>query len=113
MLLAFNLTLAIFRVETIPGAIEFLKALLGFAPRPTTWHTIRELMQNNILVIFVVAIVFSTPVVRNSINYFKNIFARYNNGLQLSYLLILSALFVLSAMSLASGTYNPFIYFRF
>lgn len=113
MLLAFNLTLAIFRVETIPGAIKFLKALLGFAPNPTTWHTLRELMQNNILVIFVVAIVFSTPVVRNSIVYFKKVFARYNNGLQLSYLMILSVLFVLSAMSLASGTYNPFIYFRF
>jgi alginate O-acetyltransferase complex protein AlgI len=112
-LLAFNLTLAIFRVETIPGAIEFLKALFGFAPSPTTWHTIRELMQNNILAIFVVAIVFSTPAVKNSIVYFKKIFASYNNGLQLSYLLILSALFILSAMSLASGTYNPFIYFRF
>lgn len=113
MLLVFNLTLAIFRVETIPGAIKFLKSLLGFAPNPTTWQTMRELMQNNILVIFVVAIVFSTPAVKNCIVYFKKVFARYNSGLQLSYLLILSALFVLSAMSLASGTYNPFIYFRF
>jgi alginate O-acetyltransferase complex protein AlgI len=113
MLVTFNFTMAIFRAETIPGAIEFLEALSGFAPNPTTWHTIRELMQNNLLVIFVVAIVFSTPVVKNSINYFKNIFAHHNNGLQLSYLLVLFVLFVLSAMSLASGTYNPFIYFRF
>jgi alginate O-acetyltransferase complex protein AlgI len=113
MLLAFNLTLVIFRVETIPGAILFLKALLGFAPIPTNWNTIRELMQNNILLIFVVAVLFSTPAAKNSINYFKKTFSRYNYGLQLSYLLILSALFILSAMSLASGTYNPFIYFRF
>lgn len=113
MLVVFNLTLAIFRVETIPGAIEFLKALLGFAPNPDTWHSIHELLQNHVLLIFVIAVIFSTPAVKNSGIYFQKLFARFSFGLQISYLLILSALFILSAMSLASGTYNPFIYFRF
>jgi len=113
MLVVFNLTLAIFRVETIPGAIDFLKALLGFAPIAGNWHSLRELLQNHVLIVFLAAIIFSTPLIKNAGNYLQSHMVAFSKGLRISYLLILTGLFILSALSLASGTYNPFIYFRF
>ena len=113
MLLAFNLTLVIFRVETIPGAIHYLSVLFGNSELKTSISSFKELMPLNIQLVFIAGIIFSTPVFVLIKNKIENLSSHYRNVFEIMYLAILIILFVFSAMSLASGTYNPFIYFRF
>ena len=57
-------------------------------------------------VVYIISVLCCTPIFKNMI-YIKN---KYGKILVNAWLLIL---FVLSVAAIASGTYNPFIYFRF
>ncbi len=103
----------IFRTETLPEAFHFFLVMLGFNSAPFHWYTCQELLQTNTILVLIVGIIFSMPVFPFFQKILKVLSFRRNNIINLVYLGVLVLLFMFSAMSLASGTYNPFIYFRF
>ena len=111
----------LFRAETFSEALDFLSAMLGLAQGTGIEHHIGLYLNNEIILFLVLGIVFSTPVfpflkkqlttvitrsdiIQNSFGY--NVLNTVNT-------IALFLILLLSSMNLASGSYNPFIYFRF
>lgn len=100
--------LTIFRADNMSYAYKYIQNMLG----------ILKLNQQNFIysttyyigpietVVYIISVLCCTPIFKNMI-YIKN---KYGKILVNVWLLIL---FVLSVAAIASGTYNPFIYFRF
>lgn len=94
-----------FRSPTLVGAVSYLQAMFNFG-------TVNKLsgflsyLNSEVLLVLGIAILFSAPISRLRITFTPRLLAP-------AYIAALSLIFFLSVMSLANGTYNPFIYFRF
>lgn len=107
-----------FRAETLSSALLYIKALFGMgayegALFPRQWSNFNSF-------IFISSILVSTPVFSKSLNLLNLRFSdKFHRGkivfslFSASYFLLIVVLFLLSISFIASGTYNPFIYFRF
>jgi alginate O-acetyltransferase complex protein AlgI len=99
-----------FRAETLPGAIAFLKSLAGMTAAAPTPYSVAWYLTPELWLALAAGAVGSAPWV-------PMLAARIDDGRSWSlYLLNTAALvatFVLSILSVAARTYNPFIYFRF
>lgn len=113
MFLVLNLTFVIFRTENISDSVRYLSVLFGKSKIQTSFNSIIELVQLNVLVALIVAIIFSTPIFLIIIKKIDNQNFKIKYSFNLLYLVFLVFLFIVSTMSLSSGTCNPFIYFRF
>jgi len=102
-----------FRTETINEGIHYSLVLLGINSAQFQISMFYEIIQTNVLIIFFVGIIFSMPVFPVIQKKIKILPYNTKTAFELIYLALLVCLFLLSTMSLASGTYNPFIYFRF
>ncbi|MDR3300437.1 MAG: MBOAT family protein [Candidatus Accumulibacter sp.] len=91
-----------FRAPDLKFAARFLRAMLG-AWRGESPYEVAYFFDRLEIVTFIAAIFLCLPIFRNILQ------TRWQWPLHV-WLLIL---FVLSASAIASGTYNPFIYFRF
>ena len=109
-----------FRAETLPQALTFLQAMAGFARGSgVVWH-MGLFLNPKVVIVLCLAVVGVTPIVPWAVQWREQRLAArpsgaaVNLGLEaLASLIVLPAVFVLCAMSLASGTHNPFIYFQF
>ena len=109
-----------FRAETLPQALTFLQAMAGFARGSgVVWH-MGLFLNPKVVIVLCLAVIGVTPIVpwvvrwREGRRAARPAGAAANLGLEaLASLIVLPAVFVLCAMSLASGTHNPFIYFQF
>lgn len=107
-----------FRAETLPSALFYIKALLGMgAYDGPLFH---QQWSNFNSLILIIAILVSTPVLSKFLNFLTLLSSdKSHQGrivsslLSTSYFLSIVVLFLLSISFIASGTYNPFIYFRF
>jgi alginate O-acetyltransferase complex protein AlgI len=99
-----------FRAETLPGAIAFLESLTGVTVAAPTPYTVAWYLTPELWLALVAGAIGSAPWV-------PALAARIDDGRSWSLPLLntaaLMALLVLSIMSMAARTYNPFIYFRF
>jgi alginate O-acetyltransferase complex protein AlgI len=99
-----------FRAETLPGAIAFLQAMAGLTTSAPTPYTVAWYLTPELSLALVAGAIGSAPWV-------PALAARIEKGNSWSLPLLntaaLMALLVLSIMSMAARTYNPFIYFRF
>jgi alginate O-acetyltransferase complex protein AlgI len=103
-----------FRAETLPGTMAFLKALAGATVAAPTPYTVSWYLTPELWLALVAGAIGSTPWV-------PAVAARFGGdarphvarGVDLAATAALMALLVLSIMSVAARTYNPFIYFRF
>jgi alginate O-acetyltransferase complex protein AlgI len=99
-----------FRAETLTGAVAFLKALAGLTAAAPTPYTVAWYLTPELWLALVAGAIGSAPWV-------PALAARIDDGRGWSVPLLntaaLMALLVLSIMSVAARTYNPFIYFRF
>jgi alginate O-acetyltransferase complex protein AlgI len=99
-----------FRAETLPGAIAFFRALAGLTDAAPTVYTVAWYLTPELWLALVVGAIGSAPWV-------PALAARMDDGMSWRVPLLntaaLIALLVLSIMSMAARTYNPFIYFRF
>jgi alginate O-acetyltransferase complex protein AlgI len=100
-----------FRADTLPGAIAFLKALVGLSPALPAPLTVRWFLSNDVLLAIAAGIVGSTPWLPALASRHEP--SRTESPLTLAGALALTAVFVLSIMHVAARSYNPFIYFRF
>jgi len=98
----------IFRSDNIAYAWAYVKNMFGFVRRPAVLYEISYYVDNIEIIAFVAAFLCSVPLFSNILNVKQE--RRVLNWLVNSWFLIL---FILSAVSIAASTYNPFIYFRF
>ena len=99
-----------FRAETLPGAVAFLESLAGMTAATPTPYTVAWHLTPELWLALVAGAIGSAPWV-------PALAARIDDGrswsLPLLNTAVLTALLVLSIISMAARTYNPFIYFRF
>ena len=102
-----------FRVDTLDQGLSHLAAMAGAGHGDPAVHHPSLYLENDVVVAVVVAVAGSTPVLSwlaRKRGIAPRVFAATLEGLEA---VAVVALLVLSAAWLASGTYNPFIYFRF
>lgn len=103
-----------FRAETFPQALSFLGTMVRGGPANAV--TADFYWNPQVQLAFLAAVVASTPYPSRAVRWCQSR-GRTNflagPLLETSELAGLAALFLVSVMELASGTYNPFIYFRF
>jgi alginate O-acetyltransferase complex protein AlgI len=106
-----------FRAENLSHAVGYLSAMFGLAPVVATTSKLALYLNAEVAVMLVVGVIASTPVfpaVRAQVaaGRWKELAANQPliAGAQLALYL---SIFSLSVLWLASGTHNPFIYFRF
>ena len=104
----------IFRAETLSAALEYLGALAGLDTARTGFYDAAFYFDPLLALAIAAGVVGSTPWLPRAIAWraaLQGPRARFAlEGLGLAGL---AAVFLLSSMELAAGTFNPFIYFRF
>lgn len=112
-LLVINYGWVIFRANNFDMLGQYTYNMLGLNGNsfysPETGMFLREFA-----LVLIFSVIFSMPAVQ----IFKNYIEKKNNkvlstSVRIAYPIVLSALFVLSAMCIVKGEYNPFIYFNF
>ena len=103
-----------FRAGTLPEATAVLKAMAGMGSATSLSGSLGMYVDTERLLALAAGIVGATPILPA----IKNWIARSPSravaaGAGVVELVALPAIFLASAMLLAAGTYNPFIYFRF
>ncbi len=106
----------LFRSETLTHAVGYFQALAGLGAGNPARHPVAQHLDPLVATTLVVAVVFCTPLARriglwrDSVASSPGLAATAVLGADLAWLALVG---VLAAAFLASGTYNPFIYFRF
>ena len=102
----------IFRADTLPQGFAFISAMFtGFWTSPVTQGIVSETLSASVIVFGAAAIVGATPLAKNLLMRAKE----HANALVYEAVTMTGALALLALcmLTLASQTYNPFIYFRF
>ena len=106
----------LFRCETLPHAVAFYSALLGQAVGSAARQPFGLYFDSLLATTLALAIIGSTPLARR-VAIWRDALAIRGGASRVVVLttdvLWLAMVFVASSAFLASGTYNPFIYFRF
>ncbi|MFQ5510008.1 MAG: MBOAT family O-acyltransferase [Leptospirillia bacterium] len=102
-----------FRAETLPEALAYLSAMAGFgAGDGLTYHT-GLFLTNQVTVCLSIGLLAATPVLPLACRVFGGLPGWRAQALSGSSVILLLLGLVLCGANLVSGTYNPFIYFRF
>ena len=106
-LLAVLLGWVLFRADGMHSAFYYVKSMFGLSGNAFfNGNTVRYI--TNSAVLLVLAVLFSTPVISNTLNYLEK---RYRIRILIDLCYIV--LFLLAVSSLVMGANNPFIYFNF
>lgn len=100
-----------FRSDDLSGSLNYLEKMFAF--KSDDIYLVRELLQADVIIALIAGFIFSTPVMLKFMNIMNSSRSNIRPVLELSFMIFLFGLFVICAMSLSAGTYNPFIYFRF
>ena len=108
-----------FRIEDFPTALQYLKALFGFGEGLGIRYHIDMYFNVEILLFLCIAFLGSMPLMPYLSHRWKIYYKKSHHGIiwhiaiSSVHVSILLSILLLSFAYLASGTYNPFIYFRF
>jgi alginate O-acetyltransferase complex protein AlgI len=108
-----------FRAESLDYALNYLKALSGLSVASTIPLSAYAVNTTELILASIVGIVGSTPIAKRLPILAKGLISRESTTYSANALIagthgiMLAAVFLLSVVSLAGGSYNPFIYFRF
>jgi len=103
-----------FRIENLPDAVMYLKAMCGLAEIIGKPAHMSLFMDNEKIIILAAGIIGTTPVWK-ALSKIDDISpgSRAQWCYSLTGAMVMISIFIFSLMLVASGTYNPFIYFRF
>ena len=110
-----------FRADTLPTALSYIQAMAGFAKGSgVEWH-MGLFLNPKVFIVLTLGLIGVTPIVPWLSAWRERVLGTrrlgslvVDDGLEcVVSLVVMPAMFVLCAMSLASGTHNPFIYFQF
>jgi alginate O-acetyltransferase complex protein AlgI len=117
-ILAVMIGWVLFRVESFPRAIEFYKAMAGYgsanSPYSPEWFLTPE-----VTLAMLAGIIFSIPILKLFTTYLDRFVSTSSSGgilapaVAMTRIAATLAILFACTLSLASGTHNPFIYFRF
>ncbi len=109
-----NITWPIFRSDTISEAFNYIKMMFNFKTE-TNYDYLFFYLSKEIIIVLILAIIFSTPIHRQLKNYLITLNTSSTKYKLIEALRVIT-LFVLLSISyiyIATDSYNPFIYFRF
>jgi len=120
-LLVVSLGWVLFRADSLSHSLAFVSAMVGLGHASGLVHHTGLYLDNQLALALLAGVIGSAPVLPWLIQIrgekLDLVTGRFGivlrNGLALAELTSLSLLLLTSAMLLAAGTYNPFIYFRF
>lgn len=101
----------LFRADNISNAWKYIKTMFGLGLGKTPGFSVGWYLNKWVLVVLVVSIISVAPI-------FTNIYNKVKEKVSGNVIIILESiclwiLFGISIIRIVSGTYNPFIYFRF
>ena len=103
-----------FRADTLGGAVGFLKALAGLGAAAPTPYSVEWFLKPDLLIAIAAGAIGSAPWVKGLADRIaRSGSPRLAWSASLASAATLIVFLVASIMQVASGTYNPFIYFRF
>lgn len=103
----------IFRSDTLTGAIQMYKAMLGFGESKGLEHHIGLYLQPDVVLAIIFGFIYSTAYPLSIFNKISSNFPLLSKLAPIFFVISLSALFIISLSAISIGSYNPFIYFRF
>lgn len=105
----------LFRCNSLAHAGDYYAALLGATRADPLRHPLAQHLNGLVATTLVLAIVFATPLARRIGAWRDRLAAAPGRGAAVltADVLWLALVFAASSATLAAGTYNPFIYFRF
>jgi alginate O-acetyltransferase complex protein AlgI len=124
VLLFLMISWVFFRADDLPSSITYLAAMIGEGKGNGLIYHAGLYLNRQVMAVLIIAVVGSTPI----LPYLKALYIRNLKSWKLgheapsaityyvipiSYQLYMIAIFFVSVVYMASGTYNPFIYFRF
>lgn len=104
-----------FRATDLPAAIHYLQKMMGLLPTLQPVYWLRSFTSVEFIVTLLLGVLVCAPVhliIKREWQKLAGL-SWLRPTASIFYVVCLMALFMLSAMYLAAGTYNPFIYFRF
>jgi alginate O-acetyltransferase complex protein AlgI len=107
-----------FRAESVSQAVQYLGSMIGITDADGVKHFTMLYFDLKTLINLIIGSILATPIASwVAIQLQKKIispkFSHLQTVLYGGYYSLLVSLFLISAASLAAGTYNPFIYYRF
>jgi alginate O-acetyltransferase complex protein AlgI len=112
-LLVVLLAWVFFRADTLPAALHHLGAMFGAAPAATGHSPLALYLDREVASVLVLACLCVLPITRAFGERWRERIESGGFAMQAIRLASVHVILLLSAMSLVSGTHNPFIYFRF
>ncbi len=114
LLLIVNISWVFFRSDTVGYSFSYLRAMFNFK-QTTNFEFLNFYLTKELIIVLILATIFSTPVLKLFINYIKKhenkLFVYKTMGVfkvaSLIFLLLICFIYI------ATDSYNPFIYFRF
>ncbi|GMR18502.1 MAG: MBOAT family protein [Gammaproteobacteria bacterium] len=106
-----------FRADTLPDALAYLSVMFGLSGETANIYSVSYMMTNEALVALIFGVVFATPLYPYITRKLSQ--QKYSNTISaisrqvIPKIALVSLLLMLSLSSVATSTYNPFIYFRF
>ncbi|GAA0783890.1 MBOAT family O-acyltransferase [Hathewaya limosa] len=102
----------IFRADTLTNAFAYIKKMFVFKASTNVYYPALYL-DNKVIFILILAIVFSTPILRYINSFAKGLLKKHERTYDFISNTICILVLIVSLIALAGSTYNPFIYFRF
>jgi len=102
----------LFRAETLPDAVEYIKVMFGGSDLPVADKFFIGYLQENMYYL-IFGILFSMPIANKIREFFETRFKSDNAVICILYAVILLGGLIFSTAYLVKGAYNPFIYFNF
>jgi alginate O-acetyltransferase complex protein AlgI len=106
-----------FRAETLSGAVSYIASMFGFAKGAGTEFNVRLYLDNEKLLVLIAGTLFSAPVfyyLKKRLKIIKEKYKKDFCGISgFANIIFLTLILFACVMRLATGAYNPFIYFRF
>ena len=102
-----------FRTDDLGHAVGYFGALAGLGPVKTGAHPLALYLDSRVLFVLAIAALSALPPFDRGWQALSQRFAQPNLTLESLRFAALFATLLLSGASLAMGTHNPFIYFRF
>ncbi|GMR06845.1 MAG: MBOAT family protein [Gammaproteobacteria bacterium] len=106
-----------FRADTLPDALAYLSVMFGLSGDAAPIYSVPYMLTNEAAVALIFGIVFATPLYPTITRKLSR--HKYSNSISaisqkvIPEIALVSLLLALGLSSVATSTYNPFIYFRF
>ncbi len=102
-----------FRADDLPHALTYLAAIVGLGRDTSNAYPLALFVDFEIIFILAISVFAGVPALRHWIDRLAELESRVPRSFGTVKFIALAAVLLLCAMSLAAGTHNPFIYFRF